>query len=120
MNFLSRDWMLKLLEQALCLNVDALRPKLQCNYLRMLDLLRQSQSPEAGQYLELWEGLGACVGLSDVALRAERRMERKLLNEGMFGCSWIKCPMYEQDLVDTFRCAGCRKAMYCDPSCQKR
>lgn len=106
--------------QAFGLVPDILRPQLHRDYLLILDHLHRSQSPEAGQYIELWVNMGARVGLSEAALRAERQTERSLVNEGMIGCGWLKCPMYEQEYAETFRCAGCRRAMYCDLSCQAR
>ncbi|KAG8994549.1 hypothetical protein FRB94_009796 [Tulasnella sp. JGI-2019a] len=102
---------------------DALRPPLRRDYLQVLDRLRHAQTTlGVRSMLKFWENLGNVVGLSEKQLRAEAAKGQKgEANSDVIGCSWVKCPMYEQECAgETFRCAGCRRAMYCRLDCQKR
>lgn len=102
---------------------EALRPPLSRDYLLILDYLRcaDNAQPEIrNRLVSFWEELGSCCGISDTQLRTELSEKRKEANGGLVGCNWVKCPLYEQECDETFSCAGCRRAMYCGLSCQKR
>lgn len=102
-------------------NADVLRDLMRPDFLRMLDYFRALDTDNARCFLELWLKIGTAVKISEADLREELKREREALRGDLLGCSWSKCMMYEQEFAnDTYMCAGCRNAAYCELSCQKR
>ncbi|KAG9036169.1 hypothetical protein FRB95_009743 [Tulasnella sp. JGI-2019a] len=101
---------------------EKLRVPMRRDYLQILDHLRDlPQTPYIVVVRNFWEGLGMVAKLSEQELRAELTRPQMEDMEDIVGCSWVKCPMYEQDFaVETYRCAGCRSKIYCTLICQKR
>lgn len=61
--------------------------------------------------LEVWNDLGTQLGLDENAVRSEdaiviKKASRKPLN----GCSWLKCPRYQDSstVEPLMACCGCR------------
>lgn len=103
------------------MNVEALRPPLRRDFLRLLDYLTEVQTATGRQLLRWWRELGQAAGISEEELRDELLREQRAESNGLVGCSWLKCMRYElEDGEVAFMCAGCRKAMYCGLSCQDR
>lgn len=116
---LEKNW--QSIERLLKCDLDALRVPLPRDFLGVLDYLRAVEPSTGRQFLDLWLQLGDATGVSERELRKEHDRERKAVQDGLVGCSWLKCAMYEQEYAgDTFMCVGCRKVMYCGPSCQDR
>lgn len=101
---------------------DLLRPLLRRDFLQITDHLRAA-APETAAIRamqQFWKELGDAAGIVEAKLRTELEEKRRAATG--VGCSWVKCVMYEQEerVGETFRCAGCRDAMYCRLDCQKR
>lgn len=111
------------LQSNLSPSANVLASHLRRDFLRILEHLRAMHMPkESAQVLiQFWETLGRIAGLSEGTLLAERNRELKDASGGLVGCSWNRCPLFEQECASaTLLCAGCQKAMYCGTDCQER
>lgn len=108
------------LGRLLMYDLDALRLPLLRDFVHMLEYLRTVETSKGKHILDMWLQLGSATGVAE-ELRKEHDRKRTTVQAGLVGCSWIRCPMYDQDDVeDIFMCGGCHMAMYCGLSCQDR
>ncbi|KAG8983856.1 hypothetical protein FRB93_006930 [Tulasnella sp. JGI-2019a] len=106
---------------------DALETPLRRDFLYVLDHLKAlagdvktNVSPVS--LMRFWRDLGDVIGLKEEKLRAELKKEMKRRLGDAVGCNWIECAAFnlELDPCMTFRCASCKKTVYCGVLCQKR
>jgi len=79
--------------------------------------------PDYNLAFDVWIRFGKSVGIDKDAVLDEEADRRKKAMGGLVGCSWLKCPLFRDEIVaprrKMLKCSRCKGAQYCGVPCQK-
>lgn len=80
--------------------------------LLALDRAATSRNPELREAVKTWREFGVKLLIDDEQYRREIAAERRIVMDGLVGCSWLRCPLNDCDAAphgrDMERCSRCK------------